>query len=204
MSVRRLAPPDVQPKEFSFTAENAAWAQKQIAKYPPGRQQSAIIPLLWRAQEQHGGWLPEAAIRSVSDMLGMAHIRALEVATFYTMFLLQPCGAKAHVQVCGTTPCMLRGAQAILDVCHRRIHHDPLHVSADGEFSWEEVECLGACVNAPMVLIGKDTYEDLTAVSFEKVLDGFAKGTPVKPGPQIDRQLSAPIGGPTTLKTVKV
>jgi NADH-quinone oxidoreductase subunit E len=203
MSVRRLAPPEQQPKEFAFTKENLAWAKKQIAKYPEGRQQSAIIPLLWRAQEQHGGWLPEAAIRHVAGLLGMAHIRALEVATFYTMFLLQPCGTKAHVQVCGTTPCMLRGAQAILDVCKRRIHLDPHHVSADGEFSWEEVECLGACVNAPMVLIWNDTYEDLTAASFEKVLDGFARGAPVNPGPQIDRQLSAPVGGPTTLKTVK-
>jgi NADH-quinone oxidoreductase subunit E len=203
MAVRRLAPPEQQPKEFSFTAENAAWAKKQIAKYPEGRQQSAIIPLMWRAQEQHGGWLPEAAIRHVADMLGMAHIRALEVATFYTMFLLAPVGKKAHVQVCGTTPCMLRGAQALFDVCHKRIHHDPLHVSADGNFSWEEVECLGACVNAPMVLIWNDTYEDLTAESFEKVLDGFTNGNPVKPGPQIDRQLAAPVGGPTTLKTVK-
>jgi len=204
MSVRRLAPPEHQPKKFAFTAENAAWAKKQIEKYPPGRQQSAIIPLLWRAQEQHGGWLPEAAIRHVAGILDMAHIRALEVATFYTMFLLQPCGKKAHVQVCGTTPCMLRGAQAILDVCRHRIHHDPYHVSANGDFSWEEVECLGACVNAPMVLIWNDTYEDLTAESFEKVLDGFAKGTPVKPGPQIDRQFSAPVGGATTLKSVKV
>lgn len=203
MAVRRLAPRDLQPKDFAFTAENAAWAKKQIEKYPAGRQQSAIIPLLWRAQEQHGGWLPEAAIRHVSEMLGMAHIRALEVATFYTMFLLEPCGKKAHVQVCGTTPCMLRGAEAIFEVCKKRIHHDPMHVSADGDFSWEEVECLGACVNAPMVLIGKDTYEDLTAESFEAVLDGFASGTPVKPGPQINRQLSAPVGGATTLKSVK-
>ncbi|MSP46587.1 MAG: NADH-quinone oxidoreductase subunit NuoE [Xanthobacteraceae bacterium] len=203
MSVRRLAPADKQPKDFAFTKENLAWAEKQIAKYPTGRQQSAIIPLLWRAQEQNGGWLPEAAIRHVSEMLGMAHIRALEVATFYTMFLLEPCGKKAHVQVCGTTPCMLRGAQAIFDVCKRRIHHDPGHVSAGGDFSWEEVECLGACVNAPMVLIWNDTYEDLTADSFEKVLDGFAKGQPVKPGPQVDRQLSAPVGGQTTLKSVK-
>ena len=132
---------------------------------------------MWRAQEQNGGWLPEAAIRHVGEMLGMAHIRALEVATFYTMFLLEPCGKKAHVQVCGTTPCMLRGAEAIFDVCQKRIHHDPGHVSADGDFSWEEVECLGACVNAPMVLIWNDTYEDLTAESFEKVLDGFAKGS---------------------------
>jgi NADH-quinone oxidoreductase subunit E len=204
MSNRRLAPPELQPKEFSFTADNLSWAEQQITKYPEGRQQSAIIPLLWRAQEQNGGWLPEAAIRTVADMLGMAHIRALEVATFYTMFLLQPCGKKAHVQVCGTTPCMLRGAQAILDVCKHRIHHDPLHVSEDGNFSWEEVECLGACVNAPMVLIWDDTYEDLTAESFGKVLDEFAAGRKPKPGPQIDRQFGAPVGGPTTLKTVKV
>jgi NADH-quinone oxidoreductase subunit E len=203
MAVRRVAPPELQPKDFAFTPANVEWAQKQIAKYPAGRQQSAIIPLLWRAQEQNGGWLPEAAIRHVADMLGMAHIRALEVATFYTMFLLEPCGKKAHVQVCGTTPCMLRGAQNILDVCKRRIHEHPHHVSADGDFSWEEVECLGACVNAPMVLIWNDTYEDLTGESFEKVLDGFAKGEPPKPGPQIDRQLSAPVGGPTTLKSVK-
>jgi len=203
MSVRRLAPPNLQPKDFAFTAENAAWAKKQIAKYPAGRQQSAIIPLLWRAQEQNGGWLPEAAIRHVGEMLGMAHIRALEIATFYTMFLLEPCGRKAHVQICGTTPCMLRGAEAILNVCKKRIHHDPHHVSADGDFSWEEVECLGACVNAPMVLIWNDTYEDLTSESFEKVLDGFAQGRPVKPGPQIERQMSAPVGGATTLKTVK-
>jgi NADH-quinone oxidoreductase subunit E len=200
MTTRRLAPPELQPKEFAFTADNLAWAKQQLTKYPEGRQQSAIIPLLWRAQEQSGGWLPEAAIRYVSDFLGMAHIRALEVATFYTMFLLGPVGRKAHVQVCGTTPCMLRGAEAIFEVCRKRIHHDPLHVSADGDFSWEEVECLGACVNAPMVQIWKDTYEDLTADSFVKVLDGFANGTPVKPGPQIDRQLSAPIGGATTLK----
>ena len=202
MAVRRVAPPNKQPKEFSFTADNLAWANAQVKKYPEGRQQSAIIPLLWRAQEQHNGWLPEAAIRYVADFLDMAHIRALEVATFYTMFLLEPCGTKAHVQVCGTTPCRLRGADAIFDVCHKRIHHDPMHLSADGAFSWEEVECLGACVNAPMVLIGKDTFEDLTAESFGRVLDGFASGKPVKPGPQIDRQMSAPVGGPTTLKTV--
>ena len=202
MANRRLAPPNLQPKAFSFTADNAAWAKKQIEKYPAGRQQSAIIPLLWRAQEQNGGWLPEAAIRHVSEMLDMAHIRALEVATFYTMFLLEPCGKKAHVQVCGTTPCRLRGADAIFEVCHQRIHHDPGHVSADGDFSWEEVECLGACVNAPMVLIWNDTYEDLTKETFGKVLDGFASGNPPKPGPQNGRQFSAPTGGPTTLKEI--
>jgi NADH-quinone oxidoreductase subunit E len=203
MPVRRLAAPEFQPKEFAFTAENRAWAEQQIAKYPPGRQQSAIIPLLWRAQEQHGGWLPEAAIRHVSEMLGMAHIRGLEIATFYTMFLLEPCGRKAHVQVCGTTPCRLRGAEAILDVCRKRIHPEQHHVSADGDFSWEEVECLGACVNAPMVLIWNDTYEDLTRESFERVLDEFSAGRKPTPGPQIDRQWSAPVGGPTTLKMAK-
>jgi NADH-quinone oxidoreductase subunit E len=203
MSVRRLAPAEVQPKEFSFTAENLAWAKQLIAKYPDGRQASAVIPLLWRAQEQAGGWTPQKAIERVADMLGMAYIRVLEVATFYTMFLLQPVGKKAHVQVCGTTPCMLRGSDELFKVCRHRIHHDPFHVSTDGDFSWEEVECLGACVNAPMVLIGSDTYEDLTPATFEKVLDGIASGKPVKPGPQIDRQMSAPIGGATTLKTVK-
>jgi NADH-quinone oxidoreductase subunit E len=203
MSVRRLAPPDQQPKEFAFTADNLAWAEKLIARYPEGRQQSAVIPLLWRAQEQNSGWLSQKAIEKVAQMLGMAYIRVLEVATFYTMFQLQPVGKKAHVQVCGTTPCMLRGSGAIIDVCRSRINHDPFHVSADGNFSWEEVECLGACVNAPMVLIWNDTYEDLTPESFNKVLDGFANGKPVKPGPQIDRQFSAPVGGPTTLKTVK-
>jgi NADH-quinone oxidoreductase subunit E len=162
-----------------------------------------VIPLLWRAQEQAGGWLPQKAIECVADMLGMARIRTLEVATFYTMFLLQPVGKKAHVQVCGTTPCMLRGAEDIRKVCQRRIHEEPFHISADGNFSWEEVECLGACVNAPMVLIWNDTYEDLTPESFEKVLDGFANSTPVKPGPQIDRQFGAPVGGQTTLKTVE-
>jgi NADH-quinone oxidoreductase subunit E len=202
MSVRRLAEPELQPKSFAFTAENLAWAKQQIAKYPHGRQQSAVIALLWRAQEQAGGWLPQRAIEHVADILGMAQIRVLEIATFYTMFLLQPVGRKAHVQVCGTTPCMLRGAEAIKKVCQQRIHHEPFHVSADGDFSWEEVECLGACVNAPMVLIWNDTYEDLTAESFAKVLDGFASGTPPNPGPQTERQFSAPMGGLTTLKSV--
>jgi NADH-quinone oxidoreductase subunit E len=200
MSVRRLAPPELQPKEFAFTAENLAWAKQQIAKYPEGRQQSAVIPLLWRAQEQAGGWTSQKAIEYVAEMLGMAYIRVLEVATFYTMFLLSPVGKKAHVQVCGTTPCRLRGADDLFKVCQRRIHHEPFHVSPDGDFSWEEVECLGACVNAPMVLIWKDTYEDLTAETFEKLLDGFARGKTPKPGPQNGRQFSAPLGGPTTLK----
>jgi NADH-quinone oxidoreductase subunit E len=198
MSVRRLAPPNVQPKDFSFDKDNLAWAKEQTKKYPEGRQQSAIIPLLWRAQEQAGGWLPEAAIRHVADFLGMAHIRALEVATFYTMFNLQPVG-KFHVQLCGTTPCRLRGADDLEKVCRNRIG-DQGHVTSDGKFSWVEVECLGACVNAPMAQINCDYYEDLTADSFGKVLDDLAAGKKVKPGPQVDRQLSAPVGGATTLK----
>jgi NADH-quinone oxidoreductase subunit E len=197
MAVRRLAPPEVQPKEFSFTPENLAWAKQQMEKYPPGRQASAVIPILWRAQEQHGGWVPEPAIRCVANLLGMAQIRVLEVATFYTMFNLEPVG-KFLVQLCGTTPCMLRGAEDLKQVCKRRIG-DEHHVSADGKFSWVEVECLGACVNAPMVQINADYYEDLTAESFEKLLDAFAAGKTPRPGPQVERQLSAPVGGPTTL-----
>ena len=199
MAVRRLAPSELQPKRFAFTAENRAWAEREIAKYPPGRQASAIIPLLWRAQEQSGGWLPEVAIRAVADQLGLAHIRALEVATFYTMFNLAPVG-RTYVQLCGTTPCVLRGADDLKAVCRRRIGEEQ-HVTSDGQFSWIEVECLGACVNAPVVQIGADYYEDLTAGSFEKILDEFAAGGAPKPGPQIERQLSAPVGGPTTLKS---
>jgi NADH-quinone oxidoreductase subunit E len=200
MSVRRLAPKEMQPASFTFTDENLAFAKAQIAKYPEGRQASAVIAILWRAQEQHEGWVSEAALRVVADMLDMPYIRVLEVATFYTMFQLQPVGKKAHVQVCGTTPCRLRGAEDLIEIGRHRIHHDPFHLSKDGDFSWEEVECLGACVNAPMVQVWKDTYEDLTPDSFGKVLDGFATGQPPKPGPQNGRQFSAPLGGPTTLK----
>jgi len=200
MSVRRLTPKEMQPASFAFTDENLAFAKNEVAKYPPGRQASAAIAILWRAQEQQDGWVGEAAIRAVADLLEMPYIRMLEIATFYTMFQLEPVGKKAHIQVCGTTPCSLRGAGDIIEVCQSRIHHDPFHLSKDGDFSWEEVECLGACVNAPMVLIWKDTYEDLTNESFGKVLDGFACGQPPKPGPQNGRQFSAPITGPTTLK----
>jgi NADH-quinone oxidoreductase subunit E len=200
MSVRRLAAESVQPATFAFTAENQAWAEKKIAEYPPGRQQSAVIPVLFRAQEQDG-WVTRAAIEYVAKLLGMAYIRVLEVATFYTQFQLKPVGTLAHVQVCGTTPCMLRGAEDIRHVCERRINHNPLEPNADGTLSWEEVECAGACVNAPMVMIGSDTYEDLTPESFEAILDKFAagKGHEVKPGPQITRQFSAAEGGATTL-----
>jgi NADH-quinone oxidoreductase subunit E len=199
MAVRRLAEPHLQPESFAFTADNLAWAEKQIAKYPDGRQASAVIPLLWRAQEQAGGWLPQKAIEYVANVLGMANIRVLEVVTFYTMFNLAPIG-KFHVQMCGTTPCMLRGAGALIVICNRRIGHQ-FEVTADGKFSWVEVECLGACVNAPMAQINYDYYEDLTPETFEKILDDMAAGRTPKPGPQVDRQFSAPIGGPTTLKT---
>ena len=197
MSVRRLAPAEVQPKEFSFSKNNLAWAKEQVKKYPEGRQASAIIPLMWRAQEQAGGWLPEVAIRYVADLLGLAHIRALEVATFYTMFNLSPVG-KFHVQLCGTTPCRLRGADDLEKICRKRIGEQG-EVTGDGKFSWGEVECLGACVNAPMVQINADYYEDLDAESFGKILDQLAAGKTPKPGPQVKRQLSAPVGGPTTL-----
>lgn len=198
MSVRRLHPD--QPASFAFTPENLEWVKATIAKYPPGKQASAVIPVLWRAQEQHYGWLTEPAIRVVADMLGMAYIRVYEIATFYTMFQLSPVGKKAHVQVCGTTPCMLRGAEAIREVCEKRIHPEAHHLSADGNFSWEEVECLGCCTNAPMVQIWKDVYEDLTPEIMEKILDGFAKGQPPKPGPQSGRHTSEPLGGVTVLK----
>jgi NADH-quinone oxidoreductase subunit E len=202
MSVRRLAPKELQPASFALSAENLAWAKAQIAKYPAGRQASAVVPILWRVQEQHDGWVSEPAIRAVAELLDMPYIRVLEIATFYTMFQLQPVGRKAHVQVCGTTPCRLRGAGDLIKVCQERIHHDPFHVSADGGFSWEEVECLGACVNAPMAMIWKDTYEDLTPESFNKVLDGFASGNPPKPGPQNGRQYAAPVTGPRVLTDV--
>ncbi len=198
MAVRRLHP--LQAGGFAFSDENLRWAKETIAKYPEGKQASAIIPLLWRAQEQEGGWLPEPALRAVADMLGMAHIRAMEIATFYTMFQLQPVGSKAHVQVCGTTPCMLCGSESLIELCKTRIAPTQHTLSEDGAFSWEEVECLGCCANAPMVQIGKDVYEDLTPDLFEKVLDGFAAGKPPKPGSQTGRTASAPKGKLTSLK----
>lgn len=201
MSVRRLADVAVQPEKFAFNAENAKWAEWKIGLYPAGRQQSAVIPLLMRAQDQEG-WVSRAAIESIATMLGMPYIRVLEVATFYTQFQLQPVGSRAHIQVCGTTPCMLRGAEAIREVCQNKIHHEPHHLNEDGTMSWEEVECLGACVNAPMVAIFHDTYEDLTVERFEEIVDAFAagKGDTIKPGPQVKRAFSAAEGGATTLK----
>lgn len=197
MAVRRLY--SDQPPDFAFTADNLAWARATIAKYPEGKQASAIIPLLWRAQEQSGGWLPEPAIRAVCDMLGMAYIRGLEIATFYTMFQLAPVGKKAHVQVCGTTPCMLNGALALEDVCKRRIAEHQHELNEDGTLSWEVVECIGNCANAPVVQIGKDTFEDLTPALLDAVIDGFEAGNPPRPGSQIGRKASCPAGGPTSL-----
>ena len=199
MSIRRLA--ENQPASFAFSEANRAWAEERIAKYPEGRQASAVISLLWRAQEQEG-WVSEPAIETIADMLSMAKIRVLEVATFYTMFHLEPVGRIAHFQVCGTTPCWLRGADGIKDVCRKRISHEQFHISDDGNFSWEEVECLGACVNAPLVQVNADTYEDLTPESFGRLIDDLAAGRPVKKGPQIERSFSAPAGGPTTLKEI--
>ena len=189
MSVRRLD--SVQPKSFEFSATNLRWARDTIKKYPNGKQASAVIPVLWRAQEQHDGWTSEAAIRYVADMLDMSHIRVYEVATFYTMFQLSPVGKRAHIQVCGTTPCMLRGAEDLIKVCQRKITEHPHEVSADGALSWEEVECLGACTNAPMVQIFKHVYEDLTPADLEHIIDGFAAGKTPKTGPYNGRQFSA-------------
>ena len=194
MSVRRLA--DTQPESFAFTPENQAWAEKEIAKYPPGRQASAILALMWRAQKQNAYWLPRPAIELVARMLDMPYIRALEVATFYSMFNLEPVG-RHHVQLCGTTPCMLCGAEDIKRVCHEKIG-DERHVTADGALSWIEVECLGACCNAPMVQINDDYYEDLTPENFAALLDNLVAGRPVTIGSQTGRVGSEPPGGKLT------
>jgi NADH-quinone oxidoreductase subunit E len=196
MSVRRLAPDPVQPASFAFTAANENWIDQQIAKYPEGRQASAVIPLLWKAQEQEG-WVSRAVIEAVARRLGMAPMRVLEVATFYTMFNLQPVG-EFFVQLCGTTPCALRGAEALKKVCAEVIGPQST-VTADGKLSWLEVECLGACCNAPMAQINVDYYEDLTPANFRQLLDDLRNGRATKPGPQNDRIGSEPEGGPQTL-----
>lgn len=196
MSVRRLAPDPVQPASFAFTAANENWIDQQIAKYPEGRQASAVIPLLWKAQEQEG-WVSRAVIETVARRLGMAPMRVLEVATFYTMFNLQPVG-EFFVQLCGTTPCALRGAEALKKVCEDVIGPQST-VTADGKLSWLEVECLGACCNAPMAQINVDYYEDLTPANFRQLLDDLRNGRPTQPGPQNGRTGSEPEGGPQTL-----
>ncbi|MGB1236132.1 MAG: NADH-quinone oxidoreductase subunit NuoE [Planktomarina sp.] len=188
-----------QPKDFAFTAANQAWAEAQITKYPQGRQASAVIPLLWRAQEQEG-WLSRPAMERVGDMLDMAYIRVLEVATFYFMFQLQPVGQVAHFQICGTLSCMICGAEDLVDVCKDKIAKKPHEISADGKFSWEEVECLGACANAPMAQVGKDYYEDLTVERFSEIIDELSAGAVPTPGPQNGRYAAEPLSGLTSLK----
>ncbi len=187
-----------QPESFAFTPANLEWAQAQLTKYPEGREASAVIPLLWRAQEQEG-WLSKPAIEYVADMLGMAHIRVLEVATFYFMFQLRPVGSVAHFQICGTLSCMIMGAEDLIAVAKAKIAPEAHMLSEDGRFSWEEVECLGACTNAPMIQAGKDFYEDLTADAFGEILDEFAAGAVPVPGPQNGRYAAEPLGGLTSL-----
>jgi NADH-quinone oxidoreductase subunit E len=188
-----------QPETFAFTPANQTWAAAQITKYPEGRQASAIIPLLWRAQEQES-WLTRPAIEHIAAMLDMAYIRALEVASFYFMFQLQPVGSIAHIQVCGTLSCMICGAEDLVGICKEKIAAKPHDLSADGKFSWEEVECLGSCANAPMAQIGKDYYEDLTAERFTELLDELAAGQVPVPGPQNGRFAAEPLTGLTSLK----
>ena len=194
--LRRLHPN--QPDSFAFTDANQAWAEAQMTKFPEGRQASAIIPLLWRAQEQEG-WLTRPAIERVAEMLDMAYMRALEVASFYFMFQLQPVGGVAHFQICGTTTCMICGAEDLVGVCREKIAAKPHEISSDGKFSWEEVECLGACANAPMAQVGKDYYEDLTAVRLGEIIDEMAAGEIPEPGPQNGRFAAEPLAGLTSL-----
>jgi len=195
LSVRRLSPN--QPESFAFKPDTLKAAKRWIANYPPGKQQSAVIPLLWLVQKQEG-WVSEPAIRAVAELLDMPVLRVLENATFYTMFMLEPVGTHALVQVCGTTPCQLRGAEAIMAVCKKKIGAKD-HRSADGKFYWQEVECLGACSSAPMAAINDYYYEDLTPESFEKLLDEFAAGKSPPPGSAIGRQCAAPAGEQLTL-----
>ncbi|OYQ27217.1 NAD(P)H-dependent oxidoreductase subunit E [Sandarakinorhabdus cyanobacteriorum] len=188
--------------DFSWTAENAAEAQRLIGLYPPGRQASAIMPLLWLAQYQMRdetgvAWLPVPVIEFVAAQIGMPYIRAYEVASFYTMYNLKPIG-RFHVQVCGTTPCMLRGSDDVMKACKDK-GLKKYGTTDDGLFTLTEVECLGACANAPMVQINDENYEDLTYDSMTAILDMLARGEMPKVGSQIGRTASCPDGGPTTL-----
>ncbi|MET0181357.1 MAG: NADH-quinone oxidoreductase subunit NuoE [Caulobacterales bacterium] len=194
MSVRRLA--KEQPASFAFSDATMAQARWWMSKYPPERKASAVLPILWLIQKQEG-WVSEPAIRATAELLGMAQIRVLEVATFYTMFHLQPVG-KHHLQVCGTTPCMLRGSEDLKNLCRSRFG-DQFEVSADGLFSWEEVECVGACVNAPVVAIHDYYHEDLTPAALEQLIETLSSGGDVQPGSAIGRRNSAPEGGPDVL-----
>ena len=200
MSVRRLA--KEQPASFAFTRATKVKANWWIAKYPDDRRQSAVIPILWLVQKQEG-WVSEPAIRAIAELLGMPYIRVLEVATFYTMFMLEPVGSAALIQVCGTTPCMLRGAGELMAVCKSKIGPKDT-LSADGRFTWQEVECLGACANAPMAQINDFYFEDLTAETMGEIIDAFAAGKRPKPGSRIGRKSSEPEGGAMTLTDPKL
>ncbi|MGD0190442.1 MAG: NADH-quinone oxidoreductase subunit NuoE [Rhizomicrobium sp.] len=195
MSLRRLY--HEQPSTFAFAPENKTWAEKEISKYPAGRQASAVIALLWRGQEQEG-WVTKPMIETIAGILGMPYIRVLEVASFYTMFHLHPVG-KYVVQVCTTTPCWLRGSDDVVAACKKQIAQQQNTISKDGVFSWQEVECLGACVNAPMLQIGKDFYEDLDGPKTDALLAAIRRGEMPAPGPQNGRRSSEPIGGALTL-----
>ena len=202
MAMITADPQDVPRVEsFAFTPENLEKAKAVMARYPAGRQASAVIACLDLAQRQCGGWLPRAAMDHVAGLLDMAPIRVYEVATFYTMFHLKPRG-KYLLQVCTTTPCWLRGSDAVMKACREVTSAGPGEVSADGLFTTVEVECLGACVNAPMIQINDDFYEDLDEASTRRLLEALKRGETPRPGPQIDRQTSAPAGGPTTLTTI--
>ena len=195
MSVRRLAKD--QPASFAFTPENLEKARWWMAKFPPGRQQSAVIAVLWLVQKQEG-WVPEPALRVVAELLGMAVMRVFECVTFYTMFQLEPVGITAFFQVCGTTPCMLRGSDGLMELLEKEIGPRS-RVSADGRFSWEEVECMGACSNAPMAAINDRYYEDLTPASLKAILEEFRAGRAPPPGSAIGRHGAAPEGGALVL-----
>jgi len=200
MSVRRLA--KEQPTSFAFSKATRAKCDWWIAKYPESRRQSAVIPILWLVQKQEG-WVSEPSIRAIGELLGMPFIRVLEVATFYTMFMLEPVGSAALIQVCGTTPCMLRGAGGLMDVCKKKIGPKQT-LSADGRFTWEEVECLGACANAPMAMINDYYFEDLTPTDMAQIIDDFAAGKTPKPGSRVGRASSEPEGGALTLTDPKL
>jgi NADH-quinone oxidoreductase E subunit len=201
MSAETNGEPVAQPASFAFTTENLAKAEAHIAKYPAGREASAVLPLLDLAQRQSGNWLPRAAMDTVADMLGMARMRVYEVATFYSMFNLRPVG-RHFFQVCTTTPCWLRGSDEVVEACRKKLGIGIGETTADGVFSLTEVECLGACVNAPVIQVNDDFYEDLDAASTEGLIDAFARGERPPPGSVLKRQGSAPLTGPKTLHGV--
>ena len=200
MSVRRLA--KIQPASFAFSKATKGKCDWWIAKYPADRKQSAVIPILWLVQKQEG-WVSEPAIRAIAALLDMPTIRVLEVATFYTMFMLAPVGTSALIQVCGTTPCALRGANDLMKVCKDKIGPKDV-LSADGRFTWQEVECLGACANAPMAQINDNYFEDLTPETMAQIIDDFAAGKKPKPGSRVGRTSSEPEGGAVTLTDPKL